>query len=179
MASESEKNTESGGKGPASERESTPSTDSNTTPNDNTVQTHPGGASQPSTIYNQHTPPDIRDLQQHGRPGDFSSDLLPSVGGGANPMNDPTGNLMGPNHPAFRGGQPPEPRGGYGMRPRFDPFGPPGGPTDPRNIDPSRNVDPSRNPQHPRQPRPPPGGAGEPNPDHERPPSDLSNKWFM
>jgi len=129
----------------------------------------------PTRTHDQHMPPNIRDLQpQQRRPGDFDRDLMP---GG---LDDPTGNLMGPGHPAFGGVQPPT-GGGYGMMPRFDPFGPPRGPTDPRNLDPSRNVDPNdpRNPQLPRQPRPPPGGTGDPNPDHERPPNDLNNDMFM
>lgn len=131
----------------------------------------------PPGTYDQHTAPNIRDLQpQQRRPGDFDRDLMPPGG-----RDDPAGNLMGPNHPMFGGGgaQPPA-AGGYGMRPRFDPYGPPGGPQDPRN-DPSNNrnvVDP-RNPQIPRQPRPPPGGSGDPNPDHERPPNDLNNNMFM
>ena len=132
---------------------------------------------EPSRPYDQHETPNIRDLQpEHRRPGDFDRDLMP---GGDVGDADPGGNLMGPNHPTFGG---PPIGGGYGMRPRFDPFGPPGGPTDPRNLDPNRNnVDPNdpRNPQLPRRPRPPPGGTGEPNPDHERPPNDLNNNLFM
>lgn len=142
------------------------------------TSTRTGETQPPPASYDQHAPPNIRDLQpQQRRPGDFDRDLLPGVG-----VNDPAGNLMGPNHPAFHGGtQPVGGGGGYGMRPRFDPFGPPGGPTDPRNLDPSRAVDPNdpRNPQLPRQPRPPPGGSGDPNPDHERPPNDLNNNIFM
>lgn len=132
---------------------------------------------QPHSHYDQHVTPNIRDFQsQQRRPGDFDRDLMPGSGG----VDDPAGNLMGPNHPAF-GGPAIGSGGGYGMRPRFDPYGPPGGPTDPRNLDPNRNIGPNdpRNPQLPRQPRPPPGGPGEPNPDHERPPNDLNNNMFM
>lgn len=132
---------------------------------------------QPAVPHDQHAMPNIQDLRPERRPGDFDGDLGRTRGG-----EDPSGMLMGPNHPAFRGADPPV-SGGYGMRPRFDPFGPPGGPTDPRNLDPpSRNeMDPNdpRNQQIPRQPRPPPGGLGDPNPDHERPPSDLNNNMFM
>jgi hypothetical protein len=84
---------------------------------------------------------------------------------------------MGPNHPAFGGNN--DIGGGYGMRPRFDPFGPPRGPQDPNNEDNLVN-DPRRRQQQQQQPRrPPPGGVGDPNPDHERPPNNLSNNMFM
>ena len=137
------------------------------------------GRPQPPHRYDQHAAPNIRDFQpEQRRPGDFERDLLP---GG---VDSPAGNLMGPNHPAFGGVQPPSVGGGYGMRPRFDPYGPPGGPTDPRNVDTTRTVwdpnDPRNNRQGgPRHPRPPPGGTGDPNPDHERPPNDLNNNMFM
>jgi len=90
----------------------------------------------------------------------------------------PGGNLMGPNHPAF-GGNHSGIGGGYGMRPRFDPFGPPNGPQDPNHDDNNNLMDPRRPQQHPRRPPPPPGGLGDPNPDHERPPSNLSNNMYM
>jgi len=70
--------------------------------------------------------------------GDFRGDLAPGglIGGG--PLVDPSGmhggTHMGPNHPMFRGG----PAGGLpggvaGMKPRFDPFGPPGWRPKPNN----------------------------------------------
>jgi hypothetical protein len=117
-------------------------------------------------VYDQHgETPNIRLFQQERRRGDFDADLMP--GGIQDPFSG--GNLMGPHHPAF--GQPPAPGGGFGMHPRFDPFGPPGGPTDPNNLDP--------NGQRARGRRPPPGGTGDPNPDHERPPNNLGNNMFM
>lgn len=116
-------------------------------------------------VYDQFESPNIRVFQPDRRRGDFDTDLMP--GGMADPFSG--GNLMGPNHPAF--GQQPH-GGGFGMRPRFDPYGPPGGPTDPNNIDPS---DPRQQPRR----RPPPGGTGDPNPDHQRPPQDLGNNMFM
>jgi hypothetical protein len=119
-------------------------------------------------------------ITHRGPPGgDFGGDLAP--GGvsafpgsdGLHPGFEGGGNLMGPNHPAFSGdgaytpfqGSDSGPDiGGLGMRPRFDPYGPPGGPTDP-----------SRNPNFPGRGRGPPrGGTGEPNPDHQRPPSDFT-----
>jgi len=125
-----------------------------------------------SRQYDQHEPPNLRMFQPAlRRPGDFDRDLMP---GG---IDSPAGNLMGPNHPAF-GGPAIGSGGGYGMRPRFDPYGPPGGPQDPGNDDANNLLDP-RNPQRARRPRPPPGGTGDPNPDHERPPNNLSNNMFM
>ena len=93
--------------------------------------------------------------------GDFAGDLIP--GGYANHGRNPnTGNLMGPNHPSFASpGNVNIGPGGLGMRPRFDPIGPPGGPTDPGRNDPLTGR------------RVPPGGWGEPNPDHMRPPNDF------
>ena len=143
---------------------------------DTTIVPPPADLTRPtftSVGYDQHETPTLRVFQpEMRRPGDFDRDLLP---GG---IDSPAGNLMGPNHPAFGGV--PAIGGGYGMRPRFDPYGPPGGPQDPRYLDPNRNdVDPNdpRNPQQ--RPRPPPGGTGDPNPDHERPPNNLSNNMFM
>lgn len=105
-----------------------------------------------------------------GRPqrGDFAGDLHPP---GIGDFMGNGGNLMGPNHPMFGrgGGIGPAGGGGYGMRPRFDPFGPPGGPQDPPNPD----IPP------PPTRRPPPGGFGDPNPDHLRPPNNLNNNMFM
>jgi hypothetical protein len=101
--------------------------------------------------------------------GDFAGDL------GCDPLRmpgRPTGNTMGPNHPMFQQQQQPvgynpqdDYRSGFGMRPRFDPFGPPGvppGPPPPRG---------GGNPQG----RPVPG---EPNPDHLTPPNSLGDDMF-
>jgi hypothetical protein len=113
--------------------------------------------------YDQHERPNIQIFDPH-RPnhGDFAGDLRPP---GIGDMGDNSGMLLGPNHPMFGGvgGD-----SGFGMRPRFDPYGPPGGPQDPR--------DPNNQP--PRR-RPPPGGTGEPNPDHQRVPNNLSNNMFL
>jgi hypothetical protein len=107
----------------------------------------------------------------YSRRGDFSGDLMP---GGITGPNfgriDPSqgGSLMGPNHPVFNGGiGGVGPNSGFGMRPRFDPFGPPGGPTDPEQGVPDG------------QQRRRPGGSGNPNPDHLRPPNNLNNNMFM
>jgi hypothetical protein len=111
--------------------------------------------------YNPYTTPRLETafpLNRPHRPLDFGSDLWP--GGAPWPGGDVgnPGMLMGPNHPAFdptgmnpTGLNPP----GLGMRPRFDPYGPPGGPT-----------------EGPR--RAPPGGHGNPNPDHLPPPSNYN-----
>lgn len=162
---------------PAGDEAPTPAAESSNDAQESGANTAPPDKSDRTQIshpYDQHAAPNIRDFQSEDRrPGDFDRDLMP---GGVNDGSG--GNLMGPNHPTFGG--PPIGGGGYGMRPRFDPFGPPGGPTDPRNVDPNRNEDDEdpRNPQLPRRPRPPPGGTGDPNPDHERPPNDLSNNLF-
>lgn len=127
--------------------------------------------------YNEHTTPTIDDAFQLHRPshGDFADDLVP--GGVTGPLFGRTGpnmggNVMGPNHPIFAGGgmSGVGPNSGYGMRPRFDPYGPPGGPTDPDPEVPD-----------PRITRPHiPGGTGNPNPDHLRPPNNLNNNnMFM
>ncbi|KAL7451974.1 hypothetical protein ACHAWC_004328, partial [Mediolabrus comicus] len=101
---------------------------------------------------------DSRNTGTVGRRGDFEGDLLP---GGPQPGHLPDnvgtpsfgGSQVGPNHPMFdrtfgddgddmmyQGGVgfgPPNfgipgvGGGDMGMRPRFDPFGPPGGPTEP------------------------------------------------
>jgi len=95
--------------------------------------------------------------------GDFAGDLAP--GGIRMDTSDSFpgvgGNLMGPNHPIFSSGNP---LGGgrHGMQPRFDPFGPPGGPMDPSG-------------DRPRQRFP-----GEPNPDHLPPPNSFgAGNMFM
>lgn len=118
----------------------------------------------------------------HEPPGDFSGDLTPT-GMFPYPHNMPgttAGNLMGPNHPMFHhnngsggtSGLGPPGGGGFGMQPRFDPFGPPGGPTEPEDPD----------PDHRRNPNPPdlrrPGGTGNPNNDLERLPSLNNNNLF-
>ena len=133
--------------------------------------------------------------------GDFAGDVVPNITGHPSNSNHPLlhgGNLMGPNHPAFMKYQQSKsknlnsdddegnsggaglPRfGGLGMQPRFDPYGPPGGPT----------MDPDRNPDHDplrvlsgrdrgrggRLPKPP---KGDPNPDHMKPPNDLSHMYM-
>mmetsp|Transcript_13161 Transcript_13161/g.18870 ORF Transcript_13161/g.18870 Transcript_13161/m.18870 type:complete len:603 (+) Transcript_13161:53-1861(+) len=98
--------------------------------------------------------------------GDFAGDLLTPVGnfGGSSSRAPPppAGNLMGPNHPMFTTdgrflSEPDAVIGGLGMRPRFDPYGPPGGPTDPLFVNPGRRGRGR-------------GGTGDPNPDHLRPP---------
>jgi hypothetical protein len=127
--------------------------------------------------------------------GDFSGDLrptgldpFPSSQGGV--YHDPSilpGNLMGPNHPMFRGGGGGGvggigPLGGgdgtggvLGMQPRFDPFGPPGGPTqhdqDQPPLDPDGFVVPGSGPLR----RVPPGGTGNPNNDLQRFPPSLGS----
>ena len=134
-------------------------------------------------------PPTIRDdLQRinynHGRNGipggDFSDDLLPSglpLPGFSNPMredNGMTGNLMGPNHPAFHpqfnneddgynGNGDFMPPGGLGMQPRFDLYLPPGvgGRGMPGRIGRGRG----RGRRGGRFP------SGDPNPDHQRLPN--------
>jgi hypothetical protein len=124
--------------------------------------------------------------------GDFSGDLRPT---GLDPFpgyqggvyHDPSilpGNLMGPNHPMFRGGgsggggMGPLGSGGMmGMHPRFDPLGPPGGPTqhntDQPPLDPDGFVVPGHGPSLRRAP--PPGGTGNPNNDLQRFPPSLGN----
>ena len=102
--------------------------------------------------------------------GDFADDLLPSglrdprfgMGPGIPGMGG--GNLMGPNHPAFRGNPPgslPMQGGPGSMQPRFDPI-----------VPPCLN----NNEQDPLRRR---GAKGEPNPDHLPPPNSLGNNMFM
>jgi len=124
------------------------------------------------------------------RRGDFNGDLMPGgivdprfMGIGGMPGSGHGGNLMGPNHPHFT--SPPDEDetgffqqddpsplmpGGLGMRPRFDPFGPPGGPMDPRG---GRGFGGRCRGRGRGRGRVPPGGSGDPNPDHQRPPNDY------
>jgi len=139
--------------------------------------------------------------QGRGKHGDFEGDLLP---GGPQPGGLHSlppyggGSQVGPNHPmfdrtfgdedggGFNGGDDlgfngggsfgiPGVGGGMGMRPRFDPFGPPGGPTEPGR---GRGPFPGRGSRLGRGrgrggrggSMPPPGGFGFPNPDHMTPP---------
>jgi hypothetical protein len=111
--------------------------------------------------------------------GDFAGDLFTPN----NRLLDPSrpfvggGNLMGPNHPMFT--NPPFGNynehddttiiGGLGMHPRFDPYGPPGGPTDPSFVNPGKRG--TRG--HGR------GGTGNPNPDHLRPPQGFGDDHNM
>jgi hypothetical protein len=134
------------------------------------------------------------------RRGDFEGDLLP---GGIQPglPGGPSfgGSQVGPNHPMFDrsfgdddlyntgigGGSYGPPSfgipgvgGGVGMRPRFDPYGPPGGPTEPGRggrggrggggrggrFGSGRGRGGGRG-------RMPPGGFGDPNNDHLQPPN--------
>ena len=75
------------------------------------------------------------------------------------------GNLMGPDHPMW-GQHRISMGGGPGtMQPRYDPIGPPFGPTD---IDDDTNNNPLKVPF--RQ-RPPPGGTGVPNDTRLQPPT--------
>jgi len=115
-------------------------------------------------------------------PGDFSDDLLPSglpAPDFANPRlgTGMTGNLMGPNHPNFyrnfdeddytgmnNGVGFPAP-GGLGMQPRFDPFYPPA--VSGRGM---RGRGPQRGRGRGRGGR---FSSGDPNPDHQRPPSNF------
>ena len=145
-----------------------------------------------TTTVPNHYPPMIdnnllRINRNHGHNGiipggDFSDDLLPSglpLPGFANPItggNGMTGNLMGPNHPAFHrqfnnedddytddsaGFMPP---GGLGMQPRFDPYYPPG--VGGRGM-------PGRAGRGRGRGRGGRFSAGDPNPDHLRPPNSF------
>lgn len=119
----------------------------------------------------------LREPNRQDRGGDFSGDLLftpsdpllnPNL-----PLPRPTGNLMGPNHPLFNLEEQQQYDddviGGQRMRPRFDPYGPPGGPTDPSFVDPTF---PGRGRANRGRGRGR-GGPGDPNPDHLRPPRDF------
>jgi len=112
--------------------------------------------------YSDHESPTIQVFEIFPRHGDFAGDLNPT---GINPLGPSGGNLMGPDHPMFGGSNHPS---GFGMKPRYDPFGPPGGPQDPNNLMDDKKF-----------PRLPPGGLGIPNNDIARPPNDLSNNMFM
>jgi hypothetical protein len=127
-----------------------------------------------------------------GRRGDFEGDLLPGGLRGPDITQGPIvgGSQVGPNHPLFDrtfgdddinhgygddlGFDESGPSfrvpgtGGFEMRPRFDPFGPPGGPTEPgRGLRGGRGR--GRGGGRGRGTAPP-GGFGFPNPDHMRPP---------
>ncbi|KAL7534470.1 hypothetical protein ACHAXR_005895 [Thalassiosira sp. AJA248-18] len=155
---------------------------------------------------NNHTDPlRVMDSQSRGRHGDFEGDLLPGgpqPGGLHSIPPRGAGSQVGPNHPMFdrtfgdgddgythddefgggfgNGGGPsfgiPGVGGGMGMRPRFDPFGPPGGPTEPGRGGrfPGRGSRlgsvRGRGGRGGRG-RMPPGGFGNPNPDHMTPPN--------
>ncbi len=119
----------------------------------------------------------LREPNRQDRGGDFAGDLLftpsdpllnPNL-----PLPRPTGNLMGPNHPLFNLEEQQQYDddviGGQRMRPRFDPYGPPGGPTDPLFVDPTF---PGRGRANRGRGRGR-GGPGDPNPDHLRPPRDF------
>ncbi|CAB9523238.1 expressed unknown protein [Seminavis robusta] len=130
----------------------------------------------------------LNHLNNRGRPhtnppfsGDFSGDLDPyhPLGGVR-----PAGNLMGPGHPLFSDGDHhylavnnnnnnpnDDYRSGFGMRPRFDPFGPPGGP---QQVAPPPGRGDNNNNNDGRGRHCP----GEPNPDHLAPPDDLRNNDF-
>jgi hypothetical protein len=111
---------------------------------------------------NDDQSPTIQVFHRQPNRGDFAGDILPA---GIDPLGPSGGNLMGPGHPLLGGPSVPS---GFGMMPRFDPFGPPGGPQDP---------DPTM--RDPRLVRPRPGGLGLPNNDILRPPNNLSNNMFM
>mmetsp|Transcript_12968 Transcript_12968/g.19436 ORF Transcript_12968/g.19436 Transcript_12968/m.19436 type:complete len:572 (-) Transcript_12968:258-1973(-) len=141
----------------------------------------------PPMIHDAFDLPRKNDLFQ----GNFSGDVVPAITG--MPSTAPQqGNLMGPNHPKFIGGKNHNeddtgtdyfggsgglPRfGGLGMQPRFDPYGPPGGPTiddDPLRV--NRGCGRGRG-RGGRLPKPPKGG--DPNPDHMKPPNDLSHMYM-
>ncbi|CAB9520407.1 expressed unknown protein [Seminavis robusta] len=97
--------------------------------------------------------------------GDFSGDLVPTGGLHGMPNMGP-GNMMGPNHPAFRGGgmSGVDNSSGFGMMPRFDPFGPPGGPQEINNGRGGRPV--------------PPHIQGNPNNDILRPPNTFNSDMY-
>lgn len=136
------------------------------------------------------------------RHGDFEGDLLPGgpqPGGLHEGPRRGMGSQVGPDHPMFdrnfgdegygggydddlglgNGGGGfglPGVGGGMGMRPRFDPFGPPGGPTEPGRGGqfPGRGSrlgrGRGRGGRGSGRGRVPPGGFGDPNPDHMTPP---------
>jgi hypothetical protein len=114
---------------------------------------------QVSPDYNPHDMPTIQIFQPH-RPhlGDFSGDH--------HPFGDASGNLLGPNHPMFGIGD----KRVFGMRPRYDPIGPPGGPQEGHPMDPNSQWRRGRGRL--------PGGHGEPNPDHLPPPTTFNNMFL-
>lgn len=116
-----------------------------------------------------------------GGSGDFGDDLYPGgitgppFGGAGPPSFHPSGNLVGPGHPLFQhpnghlGSRPPPPsswhdpgQSGNFLRPRFDPYGPPGGPTESPGFDHPRNPPLAFPPPLDGQ-TPPGGGTGNPN----------------
>jgi hypothetical protein len=100
--------------------------------------------------------------------GDFSGDLVP--GGMPGMQHIGPGNMMGPNHPFFQGGgmSGVGDSSGFGMRPRFDPFGPPGGPQEIPNGG-SGGIPLNMRPR----------SSGDPNPDHLQPPNSFNtNNMF-
>jgi len=159
------------------------------------------------TNTNNHLPRTIDDAFPTPNIGDFNGDLapagIPDLRAGNRGNNNEGGMLMGPNHPMFHGGGgihrninyfdddhegmtgPPR-IGGLGMQPRYDPVGPPGGPTDPNFIDPNggrgrgggrfggRGRGGARRGNGRGR-----GGLGDPNPDHQRPPSDFGGGMFL
>jgi hypothetical protein len=138
-------------------------------------------AGQPSRGNYDDRGPNIDNSFPQPRPlvGDFAGDLAPG-GMTMDPLRragpDMTGNMMGPNHPAFRGGGMmvgPPGGGRFGMQPRFDPFGPPGGP---QEIDPDSNNEQPNGRSVPPHLRP--ARSGDPNPDHLKPPNSLGNNSF-
>ena len=136
----------------------------------------PPVVSGPARVYDERNP-NIGTAFPPQRPtyvGDFSGDLTDPlrVLGSGRPGNLMPGNLMGPNHPMF-GSQNVGGIGdgsGFGMRPRFDPFGPPGGP---QQVYPPDGTDDRPRPGQRRQP------GGNPNADHLRPPNSLGNNGMF
>jgi len=142
-----------------------------------------------------HTDPlRVMDTQRKGKHKDFEGDLLPGgpQPGGLHdiPNRGGMGSQVGPNHPMFDrtfgddvdnefGGEGPNfglpgVGGGMGMHPRFDYYGPPNGPTEQ-----GRGGRGGRGGQFPGRGSRlgrgrggmPPGGFGNPNNDHIRPPN--------
>jgi len=127
----------------------------------------------------------MHQLYPQRRPGDFDMDVNSSGLYTPSSMRPNLGgNLMGPNHPMFQHRLPDDdddddgydldpnpfqPRiGGLGMQPRFDAFGPPGGPTDFR----SRGRGRGRGGRSNRSIQ------GDPNNDHQRPPQNLDHMFM-
>eukprot|EP00578_Thalassiosira_sp_NH16_P030589 CAMPEP_0181082132 /NCGR_PEP_ID=MMETSP1071-20121207/3461_1 /TAXON_ID=35127 /ORGANISM="Thalassiosira sp., Strain NH16" /LENGTH=625 /DNA_ID=CAMNT_0023163703 /DNA_START=148 /DNA_END=2026 /DNA_ORIENTATION=- len=147
----------------------------------------------------------VMNSQRGDKRKDFEGDLIPGgprPGGLHDVPSRGAGSQVGPDHPMFdrtfgdddyygHGGADddfgggfggggggfgvPGIGGGMGMRPRFDPYGPPGGPTDPGRGGrfPGRGSRLGRGRGGRgggRNGRVPPGGFGNPNPDHMTPP---------